>query len=94
MLAVYVARTGVRGVGIDTSVDPVIAAKAVPANVAVQGNLDPLVLVAGGDAMAREADSVLAAMRGRPFIFNLGHGIVPQTSPEHVGALVDRVRSA
>jgi uroporphyrinogen decarboxylase len=94
MLGEYVARTGVRGVGIDTSVDPVLAAKAVPNTVAVQGNLDPLVVVAGGAALARETDAILAAMRGRPFIFNLGHGIVPQTSPEHVGALVARVRSA
>jgi uroporphyrinogen decarboxylase len=94
LLTEYAAATGVQGVGIDTSADPVWAAGAVPASVAIQGNLDPLVLVAGGAAMARETDAILAAMRGRPFIFNLGHGIVPQTAPEHVAELVGRVRAA
>jgi uroporphyrinogen decarboxylase len=60
---------------------------------AVQGNLDPLAVVAGGSAMASEAAAILAAMRGRPFIFNLGHGIVPQTPPEHVAALLELVRA-
>ena len=94
MVAEYARTTGVQGVGIDTSADPVAAAHEVPAHVAIQGNLDPLVLVAGGQALARETDSVLAALRGRPFIFNLGHGIVPQTPPEHVAELVARVRAA
>ena len=94
MLAEFARVTGVQGVGIDTSADPVVAAREVPAHIAVQGNLDPLVLVAGGETMARETDAVLGAMRGRPFIFNLGHGIVPQTSPEHVAELVARVRAA
>lgn len=94
MLAEFARATGVQGVSIDTSADPVVAAREVPANVAIQGNLDPLVLVAGGEALARETDAVLAALRGRPFIFNLGHGIVPQTAPEHVAELVARVRAA
>ena len=94
MLPEFARATGVQGVGIDTSADPVVAARDVPAHVAIQGNLDPLVLVAGGQAMARETDAILAALRGRPYIFNLGHGIVPQTSPDHVGELVARVRAA
>ena len=94
MLAEFVRVSGVQGIGIHTSADPVIAARELPARVAIQGNLDPLVLVAGGEALARETDALLAAMRRRPFIFNLGHGIVPQTPPEHVAALVARVRAA
>jgi uroporphyrinogen decarboxylase len=93
MLAEYAA-TGVQAVGIDTAADPRHAAAAVPANIAVQGNLDPLALVAGGTAMDDAATAVLDAWRGRPAIFNLGHGIVPQTPPEHVEALVKRVRHA
>ena len=60
--------------------------------VAVQGNLDPLLLVAGGEAMERRVREILEAMRGLPFIFNLGHGIVPQTPPENVARLVELVR--
>jgi uroporphyrinogen decarboxylase len=93
-LASFATATGVQAVGMDTAVDPAIAAGAVPAHVALQGNLDPLALVAGGTAMAGEAAAILAAMRGRPFVFNLGHGVVPHTSPDHVGALVAQVRAA
>lgn len=93
MLAEYGA-TGVNAIGIDTGMDPVRAATMVPAGVALQGNLDPMALVAGGAAVETETRSILAAMKGRPFVFNLGHGIVPQTPPEHVGALVKLVRSA
>jgi uroporphyrinogen decarboxylase len=93
MLAEYAA-TGVQGVGIDTAADPVHAAAAVPVHIAVQGTMDPLVLVAGGPAMTEAAATVLQAWSGRPAIFNLGHGIVPQTPPEHVAALVKQVRDA
>jgi uroporphyrinogen decarboxylase len=93
MLAEYAA-TGVRGVGVDTSADPAHAALAVPPHVAVQGNLDPLAVVAGGGAMEQATRVVLDAWRGRPAIFNLGHGIVPQTPPEHVAELVRLVRHA
>jgi uroporphyrinogen decarboxylase len=89
----YVA-TGVDGIGVDTGSDIGAVAAMLPARVAVQGNLDPLAVVAGGAAMAHEASAILDAMRGRPFIFNLGHGIVPQTPPEHVAALLEQVRGA
>jgi uroporphyrinogen decarboxylase len=88
----YVA-TGVDGVGVDTGSDIAVVASMLPAHVAVQGNLDPLAVVAGGSAMAGEATAIMDAMRGRPFIFNLGHGIVPQTPPEHVAALLEVVRA-
>jgi uroporphyrinogen decarboxylase len=59
---------------------------------AVQGNLDPLALVAGGGALDRAVDAVLAAFAERPFIFNLGHGIVPETPVEHVERMLARIR--
>ncbi len=93
MIGAYGA-TGVEGVGIDTGSDLAAAAAMLPAHVAVQGNLDPMALVAGGDALRQEAASVLEAGRGRPFIFNLGHGIVPQTPPDHVATLLEQVRAA
>jgi uroporphyrinogen decarboxylase len=60
--------------------------------VPVQGNLDPLLLITGGSALDRAVDELVDAMRGRPFIFNLGHGVLQETPPEHVAALVARVR--
>ena len=93
LMAREYATTGVAAVGVDTGSDIGLVAAMVPAHVAVQGNLDPLAVVAGGAAMAAEVAPILAAMRGRPFIFNLGHGIVPQTPPEHVAALLELVRA-
>jgi uroporphyrinogen decarboxylase len=93
MVGEYANATGVNGVGIDTGSDIAAAADMIPAHVAVQGNLDPLAVVAGGDAMRIEAEGILDAVRGRPCIFNLGHGIVPQTPPENVAALLEIVRA-
>lgn len=89
----YVEATGVGGVGIDTAISPRWAAQALQGKAAVQGNLDPLAVVAGGRAMEEQAREILAALSDGPFIFNLGHGIVPQTPPEHVAALSDLIRS-
>ena len=93
MLAEFAARAGVQAVGMDTAMDPRWAAAAVPDTLALQGNLDPLALIAGGTALEVETRAILGAMRGRPFIFNLGHGIEKTTPPEHVSALVRLVRS-
>lgn len=93
LMAREYATTGVAAVGVDTGSDIGLVASMVPAHVAVQGNLDPLAVVAGGSAMAGEVAPILAAMRGRPFVFNLGHGIVPQTPTEHVAALLELVRA-
>ena len=90
----YAHETGVSAVGLDTAMDLTRVLPLLPRAVAAQGNLDPLVLVAGGSAMAEETQAILAAARGRPFIFNLGHGVVPQTPPEHVAALIELVRAA
>ena len=94
LLGEYAKRTGVDAVGLDSSADPVLAARLVPEHVALQGNLDPMALVAGGAIMADEVAQILAALRGRAHVFNLGHGILPHTSPEHVAALVAQVRHA
>ena len=94
MLADYAVMSGVNAVGMDTAMDPGRAQWLVPGRTALQGNLDPIALLAGGPALRDEAAAILLAMRGRPFVFNLGHGIVPQTPPEHVGELVRLVRAA
>jgi uroporphyrinogen decarboxylase len=90
----YATATGVDAVSLDTSMDLAHAAQCIPSGVALQGNLDPLALVSGGSSLRDEAGIVLAALRGRPSVFNLGHGIVPQTPTEHVAALVEQVRAA
>lgn len=90
----YVAETGVGAVGLDTTVSAEWAHAELQADVCVQGNLDPLALVAGGDAMRAAVGNILDNLRGGPFVFNLGHGIVPQTPPEHVAELVALVRGA
>jgi uroporphyrinogen decarboxylase len=90
----YASETGIDVIGLDTGADLDIASALLPKGMAVQGNLDPLCLIAGGATLAREADAIRDAMRGRPHIFNLGHGVLPQTPPEHVGALVEQVRRA
>ncbi len=90
----YVAHTGVDGIGCDTALPLALMAGELSDKAVVQGNLDPLLLVAGGEAMAHRVAQILAALRGKRFIFNLGHGIVPQTPPEHVAQLVKLVRGA
>lgn len=92
LLPEYAARVGTDTVAMDTGMDPRWAVANVPETTTLQGNLDPQVLVAGGEALEAEARALLAAMRGRPFVFNLGHGIVPPTPPEHVGALARIIR--
>jgi uroporphyrinogen decarboxylase len=88
----YVENVPVDAVGLDWAVDPVFARERIQSRVAVQGNLDPLVLVAGGDALDRAVDGILDSFSDRPFIFNLGHGIVPQTPIAHVEQMLARVR--
>jgi uroporphyrinogen decarboxylase len=89
----YREKTGVTGLGIDWTV-PLAAAKALQAGGAVQGNLDPLRLVAGGKALSDGVDAILKTLGDGPLIFNLGHGITPETPVAHVEAMVKQVRSA
>ena len=85
---------GVRGIGLDTSVDPDWAARELPASVTLQGNLDPIAILTGGRGLDEAADRILSAFAGRPHIFNLGHGILPETPIAHVEQLLRRVRGA
>ena len=93
MLGEYATTSKVSAAAMDTVMDPARAQWLVPEKCALQGNLDPLALVAGGSAMDDQARAILLAMRGRPFVFNLGHGVVPQTSPENVARLVELVHA-
>jgi len=88
----YARETGINALGLDTTV-PLGAARALQKILPVQGNLDPLLLVAGGTAMTSATHHLLKALANGPFIFNLGHGVVPQTPPEHVADLVNFIRS-
>lgn len=88
----YVAETGVTAVGLDTSVPLGWAADRLQSRMPVQGNLDPVMLMAGGEALETEAKSIIEGLSGGPHIFNLGHGVLQHTPPEHVGLLADLIR--
>lgn len=92
-LARYAEITGVNALGLDYATPLDFAGKHLPATLPVQGNLDPLRLVAGGDQLDRRVDAIIEAFSSRPHIFNLGHGIVPETPIEHVARLVNRVKN-
>jgi uroporphyrinogen decarboxylase len=85
-------RLNADGYGLDTALDAKWAVAETAQNICLQGNLDPLALIVGGEALDREVDTILEAFAGRPHIFNLGHGILPQTPIENVERLVARVR--
>lgn len=91
-LPAYARETGVDAIGLDETVDPGWADAVLPQGMAVQGNLDPLALLAGGDALEAGIDRVLAAFPDRPHVFNLGHGIGQHTPIAHVERLITRVR--
>jgi uroporphyrinogen decarboxylase len=88
----YAAGTGADAIGLDETVDPNWAHANLPVELPVQGNLDPLALVTGGEALDKAVDHILAAFPDRPHIFNLGHGIVPDAPIAHVEQLIRRVR--
>ena len=92
LLPGYVQATGVDAVSIDWAAEPSLVRGKIQNRVAVQGNLDPLALIAGGDALDRSIDDVLANYAQGRFIFNLGHGIQPETPIAHVEQMVKRVR--
>ncbi len=94
MLQDYAELIKANAVGLDTAVDPVVAARIIPRQIALQGNLDPLALLAGNKALAQAVSSILSAMCGRPFIFNLGHGVLPETPVAHVGELIGLIRAS
>lgn len=88
----YVRDTGVTAVGLDTSVDTQWAARTLQPLIPVQGNLDPICLMAGGDAMILAAEKIIGDLKDGNFVFNLGHGINKDTPPEHVEQLVNFIR--
>ncbi len=88
----YAALSVCDAIGIDYSMDPDWAKRNLSPHAVVQGGLDPLLAVHGGETMKNSATAFLKAFRGGPYIFNLGHGFTPQTPPEHVAELVDFVR--
>lgn len=91
-LAAYARETGASAIGLDETVDPVIANKNLPDGLPVQGNLDPLALIAGGAVLEDSVRHILDIFQDRPHIFNLGHGILPDTPIEHVEKLLTLVR--
>ena len=93
LLPEYLERTGVEGVSIDWTAEPSLIRERVQSRAAVQGNLDPLALIAGGDALNRAIDDVLGNYAGGRLIFNLGHGILPETPIAHVEQMIKRVRA-
>jgi uroporphyrinogen decarboxylase len=91
-IAAYANETGVDAIGLDETVDPAWANSILPPQMPVQGNLDPLALLAGGEALTSAVNRILAAFPDRPHIFNLGHGILPPTPIAHVEVLINQVR--
>jgi uroporphyrinogen decarboxylase len=91
-LAVYARETGVDAIGLDETVDSAWAARELPETLPLQGNLDPLALLAGGAALETAVGRILSSFAGRPHIFNLGHGIIKETPIAHVERLLALVR--
>jgi uroporphyrinogen decarboxylase len=91
-LTAYARETGVDALGLDETVDPGWAARTLPEELPIQGNLDPLALLAGGPALENAVGRILSTFDGRPHIFNLGHGIIKETPIAHVERLLELVR--
>ena len=88
----YALQTGVTALGLDTAASPRFVQEKLDPNLPVQGHLDPLLLLAGGSALNDRVEEILTAYSDRPHIFNLGHGVLPETPIAHVQQVVDRVR--
>ena len=89
----YAGMAGIDAVALDTGVPTAWAAQALQKCLPVQGNMDPVALLVGGDAMSRAVAAIRDDLGGGPFIFNLGHGVLPGTPPEHVAELTRMLRS-
>ncbi len=90
---VFAQTCDAEGLSLDTTVPLAWARDHVQTQVVVQGNLDPIALLAGGKAQREETARILETLSDKPFIFNLGHGILPETPLAHVHALIDQVRA-
>ena len=91
-LPAYAREVGADAIGLDETVDPIWAHASLPEGLPVQGNLDPLALIAGGTELIAAIDHIIDALAERPHVFNLGHGILPDTPIAHVEQLVAHVR--
>lgn len=91
-IGAYARETGVTALGVDTQTPASFAIEAAPKGMPLQGNLDPLALVVGGEALERAAREVVGAFKSAPHIFNLGHGITPDAMPENLARLVHAVK--
>lgn len=89
----YIEQTKVTAISLDTATPLDWAAKTIQPKTIVQGNLDPILLVTGGKMMTDRISEILTTFSNYPFIFNLGHGIIPQTPPENVGILADMIHN-
>ncbi len=92
-LAKYTELKGISALGLDTAIDPKWAANNIPNTITLQGNLDPIALLTGGSTLDEAIDYILKSFANRPHIFNLGHGILPETPIAHVEQLLKRVRA-
>ena len=93
MIENYIIETGVQGVSLDQDVPLPWIAETLQAKCTVQGNLDNQALLAGGERLEQETTRILDALSGGPFIFNLGHGVLPETPPDHVAQLTELIRN-
>jgi uroporphyrinogen decarboxylase len=91
-LPAYARETGVHAIGVDETVDPVWADRELPQGLPVQGNLDPLALLSGGERLTEAVQRILDAFANRPHIFNLGHGILQETPIAHVEQMLAAVK--
>jgi uroporphyrinogen decarboxylase len=91
LVEAYAERAGAQGVGLDVAA-PAALGRRLQARVAIQGALDPLLLRAGGAGLERRVDALIEQWGGGPYVFNLGHGVLPDTPLEHIAAVVERVR--
>ena len=89
----YAEGCGADALGLDTTVPLGWAREVLQPKACLQGNLDPLLLVAGGESLRRGVEDILKQLSSGPFVFNLGHGIVPETPPEHVARMMNQIRS-
>jgi uroporphyrinogen decarboxylase len=88
LMAIEYAAIGIDGLGMDTTTDPATLARLAGSRIALQGNLDPLLLRAGGPELSLTTRAIAQSLHSYPHIFNLGHGILPDTPPDHVAALI------
>ena len=94
MVSAYAAETGVNGLSLDSQVALDWALRNIPEGIVLQGNLDNHLLLAGGTALDAEVRRIKAVVAGRPFIFNLGHGVLPPTPPDHVARALAVLRGS